>query len=311
MLSRRNVRIKVMQMLYAMSRDSSLNLDGVLRRYHAYIDKSFELYLFNLLMLIKVAQYAKADQARKQAKLLPSESDLSFTPKLGENPLVDSLIDNPSLNRLLRRYKLEGRMDKDTIRRFYFDFAKTDAYQEFLKKSDHQLQDYQNILLKLFKHNISSEAYQEYLDDNYSSWTDDKSLIVGAMKKTIKALPVEADFYVDYQPSDETVKEFGEALLTNVVRQNEELLAIIEPTLRNWDADRVAIIDMVLLKMALSELMHFPTIPTKVTLNEFVEISKIYSTEKSKDFINGILDRLLKQLEQDGKIQKKGRGLVE
>lgn len=311
MLSRRNVRIKVMQMLYSMSRDSLLDLNGVLRRYNAYIDKSFELYLFNLLMLIKVAQYARTDQSRKQAKLLPTEADLAFTPKLGDNPLIESLVENQSLTRLFRRYKLEGRLDKDTIRRFYFDFAKTAEYQAFLEQEDSSKQDYRDMLLKLFKHNINNEAYQEYLDDNYSSWTDDKSLIIGAMKKTIKALPADPDFYKDYEPSDETVKEFGETLLTQVIRQDEELLAIIEPTLRNWDADRVAVIDMVLLKMALTELMNFPTIPTKVTLNEFVEISKIYSTEKSKDFINGILDRLLKQLENDGKIQKEGRGLVE
>ena len=88
-------------------------------------------------------------------------------------------------------------------------------------------------------------------------------------------------------------------------------MGIIEPSLKNWDADRVAVIDMIILKMALVELMSFPTIPTKVTLNEFVEIAKKYSTEKSKDFINGILDRLMKQLEKEGKIKKEGRGLIE
>ena len=100
-------------------------------------------------------------------------------------------------------------------------------------------------------------------------------------------------------------------MLSNVHNQNSELLEIIEPSLKNWDADRVAIIDMISLKMALSELMIFPTIPTKVTINEFVEISKMYSTEKSKDFINGILDRLMKKLDKEGKIKKEGRGLID
>lgn len=311
MLSRRNVRIKVMQVLYSMSRDNKLDLDSVLRRYRTNVDKSFELYLFNLLTLSRIANYARQDKARKRAKLLPTEEDLAFTAKLGENPLIDSLVNNLELNRLYKRYKLEGRLDKDIIRRFYTDFAKTDDYQEFLRQEENSEEDFREILLKLFKFNIASEAFEEFIDDNYSSWTDDKSLIVGAMKKTIKALPATPDFYQDYQPTDETIRDFGEILLTQVVREDEELLAIIEPTLRNWDADRVAIIDMILLKMALCELMNFPTIPTKVTLNEFVDISKIYSTEKSKDFINGILDRLMKQLEKEGKINKQGRGLVE
>lgn len=311
MLSRRNVRIKVMQVLYSMSRDNKLDLNGVLRRYNSNIDKSFELYLFNLLVLGRIAGHAKQDRARKRAKLLPSEEDLAFTAKFCENPLVESLVENQNLSRLYKKYKLEGRIDKDMIRKFYGDFSKTEDYQEFIKQENSGQEDYKDILLKLFKHCISSETYEEYLDDNYSSWTDDKSLVIGAMKKTIKALPADDDFYQAYEPADETVKDFGETLLTRVVQEDEELLGIIEPTLRNWDADRVAIIDMILLKMALCELMYFPTIPTKVTLNEFVDISKIYSTEKSKDFINGILDRLMKQLETDGKINKIGRGLVD
>lgn len=131
------------------------------------------------------------------------------------------------------------------------------------------------------------------------------------MKKTIKALPVDGTFYQEYEPADETVKEFGEVLLKKVCEEDGDLSEIIEPMLKNWDAERVAVIDMILLKMAVCELVSFPTIPTKVTLNEFVEISKLYSTDKSKDFINGILDRLMKKLDKDGKIVKEGRGLIE
>ena len=135
--------------------------------------------------------------------------------------------------------------------------------------------------------------------------------MVGALKKTIRALPVEDGFYNGFKPTVETTVDFGEVLLTKVHKEDKELLEVIEPTLKNWDADRVAIIDMILLKMALCELTSFPSIPTKVTLNEFVEISKLYSTDKSKDFINGILDRLMKKLNKDGKIAKEGRGLKE
>ena len=147
------------------------------------------------------------------------------------------------------------------------------------------------------------------MEDQYSNWLDDKSLIVGSVKKTIRSLPGEEVFYEAYRPTADTIEEFGQELLHSVYYDDEELLEMISPVLNNWDADRVAILDMVILKMAISELTSFPTIPTKVTLNEFVEISKLYSTDKSKDFINGILDRLLKQLIKDGKISKEGRGL--
>lgn len=311
MLSRRNVRIKVMQMLYAMSRDGELGLNDMVNLYRVSIQKSYELYLFSLLGLMRIAGYAKQDEAKKMAKLLPTEEDKQFTAKLGENRLMQSLTENEGLQRLFRQYKLTHRIDLDNIRLFYTDFAKTDEYRDYIKQDDDSDENHREILLALYKHLLSSETYNDFLEDNYSNWTDDRSLVAGAIKKTLKALPAEPDFYEEYRPTGETTVDFGEKLLRRACEDDEELLGLIEPTLRNWDADRVAVIDMILLKMALCELMDFPTIPTKVTLNEFVEISKLYSTDKSKDFINGILDRLMKQLNKEGKIQKTGRGLQE
>ncbi|HQU58542.1 MAG TPA: transcription antitermination factor NusB [Saprospiraceae bacterium] len=311
MLSRRNVRIKVMQMLYSMSRDSKLGLNDIVNRYRSNVQKSFELYLFTLLSLLRIAGYSKNDAAQKGAKLLPSEEDKQFTAKLVDNSLVLSLLNNQGLQQEFKKYKLASKFDHDNVRLFYTDFAKTDEYKEYIKDENSSEEGHRDILLGLFKHLINSESYDEFLEDNYSNWIDDKSLIVGAIKKTIKALPAEESFYEEYRPAAEAIEDFGEKLLRKVCETDEELLGLIEPTLRNWDADRVAVLDMILIKMALCELMDFPSIPTKVTLNEFVEISKLYSTDKSKDFINGILDRLMKQLHKDGKIQKTGRGLQE
>jgi len=300
-----------MQMLYAMSRDSNLGVNDGINRYRVSIQKSFELYLFSLLSLMRIAGYAKQDEAKKMAKLLPSEEDKQFTAKLGENSLMKSLADNEGLQRLFRQFKLTHRLDHDNVRLFYTDFAKSDEYREYVKLDDDSPEGHRDILLALYKHLLSNEAYDEFVEDNYSNWIDDRSLIAGAIKKTIKSLPAEPDFYEEFRPAAETTEDFGEKLLRRACEDDEGLLGLIEPTLRNWDVDRVAVIDMILLKMALCELMEFPTIPTKVTLNEFVEISKLYSTDKSKDFINGILDRLMKQLNKEGKIQKKGRGLQE
>ena len=198
--------------------------------------------------------------------------------------------------------------DQDIVRSLYLDFAKTPEYLNYFKEED-TIESHQNLLLALYKHLVKNESFCDELEEKFWNWIDDKSLVIGTIKKSLKALPATEDFFSSYRPTEETTKEFGETLITHVCKNDHELLELIEPTLKNWDVDRVAVMDMILLKMALTELLVFPTIPTKVTLNEFVEISKLYSTEKSKDFINGILDRLMKKLEKEGKINKQGRGL--
>ncbi len=311
MLSRRNIRIKVMQVLYALSRDKELTCDKGVQRYRQLIGKSFELYLFNLLILIKVAAYSRKDNARRKAKLRPTEKDKAFTPKLIKNPLGSSLEENNTLQALFKKHVLEPRIDSDAVRSIYTDFAKTDAYTAYLAKTETDEADDREIWLALYKFCLGHELFEEVVLDQFPSWVDDKSLVVGAVKRSIKALPAEGTFYAEHRPTPETVTEFGEELLTRVCNGEEALLERIKPSLQNWDSERVAVIDMILLKMALCELTGFQTIPTKVTLNEFVEISKMYSTDKSKDFINGILDRLMKQLEEEGKIKKDTGGMRE
>ncbi len=311
MLSRRNIRIKVMQMLYSQSRDKSLQYNELLKRYRQKINASYQLYLFNLLQLTRIAEYSKEDKARKTAKLLPSDEDRRFTAKLAENPLIRSLTHNEGLKTLFHHYQLPEMINEDDIRLLYLEFAKTEEYRAYLSNPKASDEDHREALLDLYKLCANSETFNDLQEDKFPQWVDDKSLIVGAMKKTIKALPMGPHFFEEYKPTYETTTEFGEALLREVSTTDEDLLQLIEPTLKNWDVDRVAIIDMILLKMALCELMNFRTIPSKVTLNEFVEISKLYSTDKSKDFINGILDRLMKKLVQEGKIKKEGRGLME
>lgn len=311
MLSRRNVRVKIMQVLYAMGRDSELQLDQALHSCRQRIAQSYELYLFTLRYVLTISQYARQDEVKKKAKLRPTEQDKSFTARLADHPIMESIHTNEGLLRLFRLHQLEKKLDEDTVRLVYSEFAQKEEYKTYASKKVVSDEEQIQMLLDLFKSCINNESFTEALEDHYPNWLDDKSLVIGVIKKNIKALPVESDFHEEYRPSKEATSEFGEALVEKVCSQDEALLAIIEPTLNNWDVERVAIIDMILIKMAVVEFMDFASIPTKVTLNEFVEISKSYSTDKSKDFINGILDRLLKKLTKEGKIVKKGRGLIE
>ena len=312
MLSRRNIRVKVMQCLYAINRDKSYDgdLDLCTQVYRDSIRQSYELYLFNMLQLREVCKYSLKDEAHRKGKHLPSEFDKKFSSKLYANPLIQSTFKDIGFIAALAKGKVDRFITEDNTRLLYNDFAKTREYKTYLKNPNTTVSDDLELLLFLFKFSVTGEIYNDLMDNYYSNWWDDKSLVVGAVKKTLKALPLREGYIKGLRPGEDTVTEFGEALLQDVLRHDDKLLEHIVPTLNNWDAERVAVIDMVLLKMALSELLNFPTIPTKVTLNEFVEIAKLYSTEKSKDFINGILDRLLKKLNQEGLIKKEGRGLI-
>lgn len=300
-----------MQLLYMLNRDEQLTFPDLMKGYNDGIWKTYEIYIFHLYLLLKVAQYAEKDAAIRAAKLLPSDEDKAFSPRLYTNPCLQSLANHVGFLNVVAEHKSNEDLDEDHIRLMYQAFSETEEYIKYLELEAPTEQDHNKILLELYRFLSANDLFIELTEDRFNNWQDDESLVVGAMKKTLKAMPLEGEFYREYEPSDETVREFGEQLLRKTCQEDQALFEHIEPTLKNWDADRVAVLDMIMLKMALCELLHFPTIPTKVTLNEFVEISKVYSTDKSKDFINGILDRLMKKLQKEEKIVKEGRGLIE
>jgi N utilization substance protein B len=311
MLSRRSVRIKVMQLLYANSTDEALTQKACEQRYWRMIDESYNVFLFTLFVLVQVAKMASEDELKKKAKHLPTEADKLFSAKLCENDLIRSLRDNPDLNKAFEKKSFNAIIDRDHIKKVYNEFAKEEAYAAYLaKETSHE--DHLEILLELFRFCRKNELFNDVIGDQYLNWIDDKSLVIGSIKKVFKALPIDGvTFLKEYFPDDETVKEYGESLLKRTIMGDQALLEKIQPILTNWDHERLAIIDMILLKMATCELLEFPTIPAKVTLNEYVEVAKSYSTDKSKEFVNGVLDNLMKELIDSGQLNKDGRGLVE
>lgn len=303
MLSRRNVRIKIMQVLYAAQRQERNDVKAIRSHYTLMVKRSFELYLQNLLMLQRTCEYARQDLTTRHAKLRPSEEDKAFTDKLATNPAVRSLTENKELSRLYDRYRIRGLVDADQIQHLYRDFLTTDIYAEFSKVGTPDSDESKKALLGLYKWLQGQELFLTMVEDHFPLWNEDKSLVVGAIKKTIKSLPAGEHFSTDYEINSEAVTEFGEVLLTFVVDANDQLLERIKSVLQNWDAERVAIIDMILLKMAVAEFLQFDSIPPQVTLNEYLDISKLYSTDKSKDFLNGVLDKLLKELQAEGLVK--------
>jgi len=311
MLSRRSVRIKVIQLLYSVSRDEDITRDELKKRYWKSIDTSFELFLYNIYTLLQIASIAEEDKDKRSTKYLPSEVDKGFDAKIYHNPRIQDLEKNKNIQKVFDKYHFKERTDKDIFRKIYYDFQKQDAYQEYISKPTTEDDDLE-MLLELFRYCRQSPDYNELIEDQYVTWDDDKSLVIGSIKKVLKGLPFDKDdFYKEYYPEEECIKDFGEFLLLRTFDIDKTLLDYISPVLTNWHHDRVAVVDMIMLKMAVVEFMHCDSIPVKVTLNEYVELSKVYSTSKSKEFINGVLDKLQHNLTEEGKISKSGRGLEE
>ncbi|MDG2449240.1 MAG: transcription antitermination protein NusB [Saprospiraceae bacterium] len=305
MLSRRSVRIKAMQFLFSLSRDEDLKFDEAAKRFWISIETTYDLYMYNLYLLMEVTKCAYQDAENRKTKHLPSAYDKKFTAKIDTNPLMNSLSENSELSKEFKKRNFESLKNTDYYKKIYNSFSKNEEYKKYIE-SENSKEDDLSILLDLYRHCRKSELFNELLEDGYPQWIDDKSVVVGSVKKTLKQLPAaESKFFDQYYPDDETVKEYGFELFKKTYEENDSLLEIIKPTLKNWDHERVAIIDMILLKMALSEYLYFETIPTTVTLNEYLEVSKMYSTAKSKDFINGILDRLKNDLTENKMIKKK------
>lgn len=307
MLSRRNVRIKLMQVLYADGHQTkSSDVEGLRKALRSKFKEAEDLFIYNVHFLYSLCKYSLVDQKKRASKHLPTSIDKIFKPKLFDNPLIFSLTSDDLLMKRIKKLPGSLQIDDDIIKRCYLDFSKTQEYKDFLKNTDQKEEDYLDILLVLFKTNLKNPIFKELLKDLFYFWKTDKSLLVGVMKKFLKALPSEGGLHEEYMSDQDVVEDFAMPLLENYSKYYESNCSHIRGALENWDSDRVAKIDMILLNMALTELLTLPGIPTKVTINEYVEISKKYSTEKSKEFINGILDNLMKQLEEEGLIQKNG-----
>jgi len=304
MLSRRNVRVKVLQVLYSSNQDPLITSKESKKAYKTSIHDTYCLYILNLLQLLQIASYSQEDVKLRAEKHLPTEDDKVFTPKLFENDIMQMVDSSEGFHKIYRKNKLHKLLDKDITKRLYQEFSKTEEYKNYILNPNCTRENHRDTLLALYKSLTKNELFNEILDDHFANWQENKSLVVGAIKKTLKQEDSNPEFYNNYLPEKETVEEYGAELLHKYLQTEKDLEVLIEPNLNNWEIDRVAVIDKILLKMALCEFLHFETIPTKVTLNEYVEISKAYSTPKSKEFINGILDKLKTILMEDGKINK-------
>ncbi|WP_158605913.1 transcription antitermination factor NusB [Taibaiella sp. KBW10] len=260
-----------------------------------------ELFNISVLYLARIAQFAETDARLRSSKYLPSAADMNVNTKISGNIYLWHLLENDTFNVRVSEDKLDDKIETDRVKKMYQHLCTEDTYLSYIEKEERTAAEDKAMLYFIWKNEmIKNEDFLEYMTDTFDGWEDDKDMVMMLMENFFKN-PKTINFlqFISLEKN-----EYARSLLTSVLEKETVLMEYIEPKLKNWDADRVASIDLILLKMGISEFLFFPTIPTKVTINEYIEIAKNYSTPQSGQFINGVLDNLLKELTQENKIRK-------
>ena len=266
-----------------------------------HFDQSKDLLQYFIYFISEVAAYAETDAYSRRSKHLPSAEDLNVNTKIAGNELLWKIREDASLKEEWSRSKPELRIDRELLRRLYVQLTDTDQYKLYIstpardKKSEKEILEF--ILEDLM---LPSEDFIGHLEEAYSNWDDDSDMVLQLVKGYL-AKPGSIDFQMILSPDK---SQFARELLRTVLEKNEHIESFIFPRLKNWDAERIAALDMILMKMGVAEFLFFETIPPKVTINEYIELAKEYSTQQSGQFINGILDNIHKDLVQQQKLHK-------
>jgi N utilization substance protein B len=302
MISRRNIRVKVMQTLYTISTmDGQVKPGEPQKVLQRHFDQSKDLFQYFLYFLSEVASYAETASFQRSSKHLPSYEDLNVNTKIAGNELLWKLKEEPSIRKEWETAKPGLRIDRDVVKKTFAQLAESDLYKTYISTPSRDRASEREILEYIFEELLlPNENFIAHLEELYSNWEDDGEMVVQLIKGSLQK-PGSADLS-QFIAGDKHL--FAKTLLSTVLEKNDHLQEYIYPKLKNWDSERIAALDMILMKMGVAELLYFETIPPKVTINEYIELAKDYSTGQSGQFINGILDGIHKDLVQDGKLQK-------
>lgn len=320
MLSRRFLRIKVLQSLYAFHQEGSGNVAAAERSLFKSLDKLYELYIYQLSLIVAVVEFARQRMEENKQKFLPTAEDLDPNLRFLQNQLINKLEINRQLNRLTDEYHIYWKDEEDLIRKLYNKLRESEEFINYMSSEENTFARDKYIVSKVLLSIISeSELLRFYLEEKFIYWNEDFDLSIMMVDKTLASIKERNDEFTllptllkdESRDGGSEDKEFIKALFRKTIVNDKEFEKLVDEQTENWEKERIALMDMLLLKMALAELTEIASIPVKVTLNEYIELSKEYSTPRSKIFVNGILDKLINKLKQSGQIKKVGRGLME
>jgi N utilization substance protein B len=302
MISRRNIRVKVMQTLYVLDSVNGETKPGELQNILTKkIDQTRLLFTYLIYFITEVARYAEKDAVKKASKHLPTAADLAINTKIAGNELLWKIVEDTSFKAAIADAKFASIIDNELVKKIYLDLVNSDEYKEYIEDAGRHKKNEQHILEFILNNlMLPNESFISHIEEKFINWDDDaemmQTLVLNYLQK-----PAEQVFH------DILSKEkwgFAKSLLQTVQDKKEHTLELIKPKLKNWDADRVASLDLILLQMGVCEFLYFETIPTKVTINEYIDLAKAYSTPQSGQFVNGLLDNIQKELTSENKIEK-------
>jgi len=313
MISRRILRIKIMQALYAYYKKSGdTSIAKSEKELLFSIHKAYDLYHLLFSLIIDIADYADSRIDIGRNKNIPTYEDLHPNTKFIDNKAILQIRNSEGLRRYLDQHKLNWVNYPELIRGLYKAIASSDVYKSYMSDEERSYKEDKKFICTIYSSIVSQhDPLYSNLEEQSIFWNDEVEYILGAIIKALKKLR-ENDHGITLAPlykSDDD-KEFSKMLFRKVILHQEEYLGLIEKYSKNWEINRIAFMDILLMEMAIAEAIEFDSIPVKVTLNEYLELSKYYSTQKSNLFINGILDKAFKYLKETNKINKRGRGLI-
>ena len=307
MINRVLIRLKVIQIIYAYYQNGGKNLEAAEKELFYSLSKAYDLYNYLLLLMVEITQFADRRIDNRRHKLRPTHEDLNPNTRFIDNAFMAQLAQNKQLEAFASNQKRTWDDEGDFVKHLFERIEQTKAYQEYMAKDTLTYEEDRELWRKLYRSVIAqNEKIDEILEEQSLYWNDDKAIVDTFVLKTIKRFEAENGAEQELIPEyrDDEDKEFARKLLRTAITNAEVYRKLMENNAKNWDMERFAFMDILIMQVALAEIISFPSIPVSVSLNEYVEIAKMYSTPKSGSFINGMLDTIVNQLKNENKLNK-------
>lgn len=291
-----------MQCLYAAESESTASSEiSSLKLLKSYLDQTAELFAFCIFSLTEIARYAETDAKLRSSKHLPTYEDLHVNIKIAGNSLLWKILETASFQTIIKQKHFAEKINQELIRKIYYSLVETELYKIYINEESRDKKSEKELLSFIFTDlMMANEEFTDFLEEHFLQWDDDAEMIY-QMVLNYLSKPAAYEFNNVVGPEK---TNYALTLLKTAIEKKDYTMEMIKPKLNNWDPDRIAALDMIMLRMGICEFLYFETIPTKVTINEYIDLAKSYSTQQSGQFINGILDSIHKELQAAGSIKK-------
>ncbi len=316
MLNRRHLRVKAFQAIYSWFQTEGEDINKIEKDALKSCLKTLELYVYLISVFLEILHLSRLQIEKNKAKRLPTDEDLNPNLKFTKNLVLNKLEANKGLQELIETRKLNWSVDQDLMRKFYKELLAADFYKEYMAaESTNTFEEDKELVLKMFEQIITpSETLGMILEEKNVHWYDDMLYVKKKILKSLEVLkPSSADLFIVPNSAfkDQDDIDFFKDLIKKTITNNVAYQNLIKEKAKNWEYDRIALNDRILLMMGVCEFENFASIPVKVTMNEYLDLARLYSTEKSNQFINGLLDRILADFNKNKTLKKSGRGLLD